>query len=104
MTYTELALTMTVIAILFDLFITRSKVVTRKSFWNAYAIMLFFQLITNWWLTSRGILTYNEDVIVGRRLAAAPIEDLFFGFAMITMTISLWIFWGRRGIQREKIL
>jgi hypothetical protein len=41
---------------------------------------------------------------VGRRLAAAPIEDLFFGFAMITMTISLWIFWGRRGIQREKIL
>jgi lycopene cyclase domain-containing protein len=101
MTYTELALTMTVIAILFDLFITRSKVVTRKSFWNAYAIMLFFQLITNWWLTSRGILTYNEDVIVGRRLAAAPIEDLFFGFAMITMTISLWIFWGRRGIQRN---
>jgi lycopene cyclase domain-containing protein len=101
MTYTELALTMTVIAILFDLFITRSKVVTRKSFWNAYAIMLFFQLITNWWLTSRGILTYNEDVIVGRRIAAAPIEDLFFGFAMITMTISLWIFWGRRGIQRN---
>jgi lycopene cyclase domain-containing protein len=101
MTYTELALTMTVIAILFDLFITRSKVVTRKSFWNAYAIMLFFQLITNWWLTSRGILTYNEEVIVGRRLAAAPIEDLFFGFAMITMTISLWIFWGRRGIQRN---
>lgn len=101
MTYTELALTMTVIAILFDIFITRSKVVTRKSFWNAYAIMLFFQLITNWWLTSRGILTYNEDVIVGRRIAAAPIEDLFFGFAMITMTISLWIFWGRRGIQRN---
>ena len=101
MTYTELALTMTVIAILFDLFITRSKVVTRKSFWNAYVIMLFFQLITNWWLTSRGILTYNEDVIVGRRIAAAPIEDLFFGFAMITMTISLWIFWGRRGIQRN---
>ncbi len=101
MTYTELALTMTVIAILFDLFITRSKVVTRKSFWNAYAIMLFFQLITNWWLTSRGILTYNEDVIVGRRIAAAPIEDLFFGFAMITMTISLWIFWGRRGFQRN---
>ena len=101
MTYTELALTMTVIAILFDLFITRSKVVTRKSFWNAYAIMLFFQLITNWWLTSRGILTYNEDVIVGKRIAAAPIEDLFFGFAMITMTISLWIFWGRRGFQRN---
>lgn len=101
MTYTALALTMTVIAILSDLFITRSNIVTRKSFWNAYAIMLFFQLITNWWLTSRGILTYNEDAIIGKRIAAAPIEDLFFGFAMITMTMSLWMFWGRRGIQRN---
>jgi len=101
MTYTDLALTMTVVAILFDLFVTRSRMVTRKSFWNAYGIMLFFQLITNWWLTSRGILTYREDVIMGLRIAAAPVEDLFFGFSMITMTISLWIFWGRRGIQRR---
>jgi lycopene cyclase domain-containing protein len=101
MTYTALALTMTVVAILFDLFVTRSRMVTRKSFWNAYGIMLFFQLITNWWLTSRGILTYDEDVIIGARIAAAPIEDLFFGFSMITMTISLWIFWGRKGIQRR---
>jgi len=52
MTYTQLALTMTLVAILFDLYGTRSKIVTRKSFWNAYGIMLFFQLITNWWLTS----------------------------------------------------
>jgi lycopene cyclase domain-containing protein len=101
MTYTALALTMTLVAILFDLFVTRSRMVTRKSFWNAYGIMLFFQLITNWWLTSRGILTYDEDFIIGARIAAAPVEDLFFGFSMITMTISLWIFWGRKGIQRR---
>jgi len=101
MTYTALALTMTLVAILFDLFVTRSRMVTRKSFCNAYGIMLFFQLITNWWLTSRGILTYDEDVIIGARIAAAPVEDLFFGFSMITMTISLWIFWGRKGIQRR---
>ena len=101
MTYTQLALLMTVFAILFDLFVTRSKMVTRKSFCNAYSIMLFFQLITNWWLTSRGILTYDEDVIIGTRIAAAPIEDLFFGFAMITLTISLWIYWGKKGVQRN---
>ena len=100
MTYTQLALTMTLVAILFDLYGTRSKIVTRKSFWNAYGIMLFFQLITNWWLTSRGILTYDEDVIIGLRIASAPAEDLLFGFSMITMVISLWIYWGRKGIQR----
>ena len=101
MTYTELALSMTVVAFIFDLYATRSKVVTRKSFWNAYGIMLFFQLITNWWLTSRGILTYDEDVIIGIRIASAPVEDLFFGFSMITMTISLWIYWGKKGVQRS---
>ncbi|MEY2679317.1 MAG: hypothetical protein RLZZ160_395 [Actinomycetota bacterium] len=101
MTYTELALLSVLLAVLFDLFGTRSRMVTRKSFWTAYGIMVFFQLITNWWLTSRGILTYDEDVIVGLRIASAPAEDLLFGFSMITLTISLWIYWGRRGIQRN---
>jgi lycopene cyclase domain-containing protein len=99
MTYTQLALLSVLLAVLFDLFGTRSRMVTRKSFWTAYGIMVFFQLITNWWLTSRGILTYDEDVIVGLRIASAPAEDLLFGFSMITLTISLWIYWGRKGIQ-----
>jgi lycopene cyclase domain-containing protein len=101
MTYTQLALLSVLLALLFDLYGTRSRMVTRKSFWTAYGIMVFFQLITNWWLTSRGILTYDEDVIVGLRIASAPAEDLLFGFSMITLTISLWIYWGRRGIQRN---
>jgi lycopene cyclase domain-containing protein len=101
MTYTQIAILAVIFAILFDLYGTRSRMVTRKSFWNAYGIMLFFQLITNWWLTSRGILTYDEDVIVGIRIASAPAEDLLFGFSMITMTISSWIYWGRKGIQRN---
>ena len=101
MTYTQLALLSVILAVLFDLYGTRSRMVTRKSFWTAYGIMVFFQLITNWWLTSRGILTYDEDVIVGLRIASAPAEDLLFGFSMITLTISLWIYWGKRGIQRN---
>jgi len=101
MTYTQLALLSVLLSVLFDLYGTRSRMVTRKSFWTAYGIMVFFQLITNWWLTSRGILTYDEDVIVGLRIASAPAEDLLFGFSMITLTISLWIYWGRRGIQRN---
>ena len=101
MTYTQLALFAVPIVVFFDLFITRSRVLTRKSFWNAYAILVFFQLITNWWLTSRGILTYSPDAITGVRIASAPAEDLLFGFTMIVMTISLWMFWGRKGVQRS---
>lgn len=101
MTYTELAVTAVISVTIFDLVILKTRVLSRRSFWTAYSIMLFFQLLTNWWLTSREILSYSEDVIIGWRIAAAPVEDLFFGFAMIVSTLSLWIFWGRRGIERN---
>ena len=96
MSYTQIALFAVPAAILIDLFLLKTRLLTRKSFWTAYSIMLFFQLITNWWLTSRGILTYDENVIIGARIASAPVEDLLFGFAMILLSISFWIFWGKR--------
>ena len=101
MTYTQLALLALPTVVVFDLYVTKSKILRRKSFWNAYGILLFFQLITNWWLTSRGSLTYDPDVITGIRIAAAPAEDLLFGFSMLVMTISLWMYWGRKGVQRN---
>lgn len=101
MTYTELAILSVGVVIIIDLFILRTRLLSRKSYWTAYAIIVFFQLITNWWLTSRNILSYSEDAIVGWRIAAAPAEDLLFGFSMVTLTMALWIFWGRRGIQRD---
>ncbi|NDA82101.1 MAG: lycopene cyclase domain-containing protein [Actinobacteria bacterium] len=100
MTYTELALISVPIVVLIDLFVLKTKLVIRKGYWTAYAIIVFFQLITNWWLTSRNILSYSDDAIIGWRIAAAPAEDLLFGFSMVTLTMALWIFWGRRGVQR----
>lgn len=101
MTYTQLAILSVFLVLLIDYLVLRTRLTTKKGFWTAYSIILFFQLITNWWLTSRGILTYNESVIIGLRIASAPVEDLFFGFSMITLTMSLWIYWGRRGVQRD---
>ena len=101
MTYTQITCVAFVCAAIIDLSILKTSLLRRKSFWTAYSIMLFFQLLTNWWLTSRNILTYDEKVIIGWRVAAAPVEDLLFGFALIVLTLSLWIYWGRRGIQRD---
>jgi hypothetical protein len=33
----------------------------------------------------------------------APVEDLMFGFAMVVLTLTLWVHWGRRGVQREPV-
>lgn len=100
MTYTQLALLSVLLVVIADRYWLKTRLLQRKAYWTAYAIILFFQLITNWWLTSRNILSYSEEAIVGWRIASAPAEDLLFGFSMVTLTISLWIFWGRKGIQR----
>ena len=102
MTYTQIALVALFAALLFDFFITKRKMILRRSFWTSYAIILFFQLLTNWWLTSREIVMYREEFILGIRIASAPVEDLIFGFALVLGVITLWIYWGSRGVQQER--
>ncbi|CAB4819108.1 unannotated protein [freshwater metagenome] len=101
MNYTGIALTAFLFSILFDLYIIKSRLLTRAVFWTSYAIIVFFQLITNWWLTSREIVMYDPDAIIGLRIASAPAEDLFFGFALVLSVMNLWIYWGKKGIQKK---
>lgn len=90
MSYTALAISGVVLAITTDLFIARTRLLLTKRFWASYAIIIFFQLITNWWLTSRNIVMYSPDAILGPRIASAPLEDLLFGFTLVTLVLILW--------------
>ena len=101
MTYSQIALTAAIIAILIDLFVSSQPLLKRRAFWASYAIILPFQLLTNWWLTSRNIVMYSPDAIFGLRIASAPAEDLLFGFALILGVMGIWEYLGRRGISRD---
>ena len=101
MTYSDIALNAVLLAVIADLLILRTQMLTRGIFWISYGLVLPFQLLTNWWLTSKSIVMYSADQIIGRRLAGAPIEDLLFGFSMILMTIAIWEFSHRR-INRDE--
>ena len=90
MSYTALAITGVILTIITDLFILRSRLLLTKRYWASYAIVVFFQLITNWWLTSRNIVQYSDDAIIGPRIASAPIEDLLFGFTLVTLVLIRW--------------
>ena len=96
MIYSDIALDAVVFAVIADLFILRTQMITRGIFWLTYGLIFPFQLLTNWWITSRKIGQYSPSEIIGRRLAGAPIEDLLFGFSMILLTLSLWEFFLRR--------
>lgn len=90
LSYTQITVYALIITVFFDMFVTRNSLLSTMRFWLSYAIILPFQLVTNWWLTSREIVIYNAESIIGLRLAGAPVEDLIFGFAMILAVMSLW--------------
>ena len=96
MSYTALAVLGVAGALLLDLVVLRTRVVTRRVFWTAYAIVVVFQLLTNGWLTGRDIVRYDDGAVLGVRLVYAPVEDLLFGFSLVVQTLSWWVFWGRR--------
>ena len=96
MSYTQIAINAVMLSLLLDLFALKTSLIRRKVFWTSYAIILPFQLLTNWWLTSRNIVMYNAHDIIGKRIASAPVEDLLFGFALILSVQALWVFFGRK--------
>ena len=96
MSYTQIALMAVVLAAILDLYLVRTRLLFRRAFWTSYAIILPFQFLTNWWLTSRNIVMYDKQAIIGPRLASAPLEDIAFGFALILGVLALWVFWGKR--------
>ena len=115
MTYTQLTIIGVLAVIALDLLVFRTKILQRKVFWVSYSIVIFFQLVTNGILTGFGIVEYSGDAIIGSstpvnepptfigdgRLVYAPIEDLLFGFCLVVLTLILWVWLGRIGIQRE---
>ncbi|MEV4637295.1 lycopene cyclase domain-containing protein [Actinoplanes sp. NPDC049548] len=101
MTYTVAALLGVAGAIVVDLFVLRTRLVRRVVFWATYPIIIAFQLLSNGILTGRRIVVYDPAAILGWRIAYAPVEDLLFGFAMVLLTLSVWVWLGRRGVQPE---
>jgi lycopene cyclase domain-containing protein len=115
MTYTELAVIGVLVVIVLDLFVFKTRLLRRRVFWVSYSIVIFFQLVTNGILTGFGIVEYDGAAIIGSstpkdsppafigdgRLVYAPIEDLLFGFSLVVLTLIIWIWLGRKGVQRE---
>lgn len=108
MTYTQLAVFGVLGTVALDLWVLRTRVLRMRAFWVSYAIVVFFQLVTNGVLTGFRIVRYDGAAIVGSstggatpaflgdgRIGFAPVEDLLFGFALVVQAVSWWVFWGR---------
>jgi len=114
-TYTQLAILAVLLVILLDDGILKTRLLRRKTFWVAYLIIISFQFITNGLFTGLQIVKYQDFAIVGSsspidapppfigdgRLFYAPIEDIGFGFALVVLSMSLWVFFQVRTSDRH---
>ncbi|MDX6229051.1 MAG: hypothetical protein QOI76_2441 [Frankiales bacterium] len=112
MTYTWIALSVVGVTLLLDLVVLRTRLVLRRAFWTSYAIIVVFQLVVNGVLTGRRVVVYASSAVLGPstptffghwRVAYAPVEDLLFGFALVTQTLCWWVWFGRRGPVRDRV-
>jgi lycopene cyclase domain-containing protein len=98
--YTAAAVLGVLGAAVLDLAVLRTRLLGRLVFWATYPIVLVFQLASNGTLTGLAVVRYRPSAILGARLVYAPVEDLAFGFALVLSSLSVWMWLGRRGVQR----
>ena len=79
MSYTGLALLGVAGAVLVDTVLLRTWLVRRRTYWTAYAIVLFFQLVANGILTGFDIVRYDPGAILAfeavRAVKRWPVGD-----------------------------
>ena len=93
--YTILALAAAAGSVVLDRLLG-TRLLARRRFWVAMAIMFFFKIPSNGYLTGRPIVLYDPAYFLGIRLGTIPVEDFFYGFGLITLSLVLWEYFVRK--------
>jgi lycopene cyclase domain-containing protein len=106
MEYTVASIVAVVVVVAVELLWLRTGIFATATYWIAYGIIVFFQVLVDGWLTklSAPIVLYNPDEFSGWRVFFdSPVEDFLFGFALVTLPIMLWERAGqRRATEAER--
>ena len=73
-----------------------TRVTSRGLYWVFLAVMFGFKVLVNGYLTWRPIVLYGEEFFLGVRVLTIPVEDFFYGFSLITMSVILWEYFSTR--------
>ncbi len=99
MEYTIASVVAVIVVVAVELLWLRTGIFATATYWIAYGIVVFFQILVDGWLTklSSPIVLYNPDKFSGWRVFFdSPVEDFLFGFALVTLPIMLWERAGQR--------
>ena len=91
--YTWAAGAAAVLVVLAEIRWLRTGLFRDRTYWIAMAIVFFFQVLVDGWLTklSAPIVLYSPAEFSGVRFPwDIPVEDYLFGFALVTLVMLLW--------------
>jgi len=92
--YTLAAAAAALAVVLVELCWLRTGLFGRRAYWVTLAIVFFFQSLVDGWLTklSAPIVIYDRGQFSGVRFPFdVPVEDFVYGFALVTLTLVLWV-------------
>jgi lycopene cyclase domain-containing protein len=92
--YTVAAVASVVVVVALELAWLRTGLFRTLRYWLSMAIVMGFQVPVDGWLTklSDPIVLYRESETTGWRVPwDIPVEDFFFGFGMVTLTLMIWV-------------
>ncbi|MDD5429651.1 MAG: lycopene cyclase domain-containing protein [Candidatus Omnitrophica bacterium] len=100
--YTFLAAASVILTIFIDC--KSSKLYRRGEYYIFLAVILFFKLLVNGYLTGNNIVIYNTRFFLGFRLGSIPLEDFLFGYSMVTLTLVFWEYFKKKfALSRDNI-
>jgi lycopene cyclase domain-containing protein len=97
--YTVAAMAAPAVVVAAECLVLRTGLFRDARYWFTLAIALAFQVPVDGLLTrsGRSIVVYDNAATSGIRFPwNIPIEDFGFGFALISLTLMLWLRWGLR--------
>jgi lycopene cyclase domain-containing protein len=103
--YTILAILSVVAVVLLEARVLRTGLFRNPVYWVTLTICFAFMIPVNGWLTklSAPIVRYDERRTTGWRFPwDIPVEDFAFGFALLTLTLVLWVRAGDRTPSAER--
>jgi lycopene cyclase domain-containing protein len=72
--------------------ILRTQLFDSKRFLTFLGIVVLFTLVFNGYLTARPVVTYNESIKTNINIFTIPIEDVFYGLALISLMVLIYEF------------
>ena len=95
--YTIGAAAVAAVTAVMDLRWVRTRVLADRRMPIVAALVLFFMILSNGWLTARPVVVYDNRYRLLPRLGSIPLEDFLFGFAVVIQALMWWEWAKRRG-------